>query len=60
MLAIEGEGLLDVLRHPNPGKYPNQQVFVVALDGYVCLVPFVEETEYFFSENDHSQPQGNA
>jgi uncharacterized DUF497 family protein len=48
VLAIEADGLLDVLRHPNPGKYPNQLVFVVALNGYVCLVPFVEEAEYFF------------
>lgn len=48
VLAIEADGLLDVLRHPNPGKYPNQLVFVVVLDGYACLVPFVEEADYFF------------
>jgi len=48
VLAIETGGLLDILQHPNIGKYPNQQVFVVALYGYACLVPFVEEKEYFF------------
>jgi len=48
VLAIETSGLLDVLQHPNAGKYPNQQVFVVDLNGYACLVPFVEEKEYFF------------
>ncbi len=48
VVAIEGDGLLDVLVHPNPQKYPRQQVLVVAFDGYVHLVPFVEEDEYYF------------
>ena len=48
MLAIEVDGLLDELRHPNPEKYPNQSVFVIALDGYVYLVPYVEEPHYYF------------
>lgn len=48
VLAIEADGLLDVLRHPNSGKYPNQLVFIVTLDGYVLLVPFVDEPEYYF------------
>ena len=42
-LAIEADGLLDILRHPNPEKYPNQSLLVVAFEGYVYLVPFVEE-----------------
>lgn len=48
VLAIEAGGLLDELRHPNPEKYPNQSVFVVALDDYVYLVPYVEEFDYYF------------
>jgi hypothetical protein len=48
VLAIEAEGLLDNLPHPNPAKYPNQSVLVVALDAYVYLVPFVEESSYYF------------
>lgn len=48
VLAIEGDGLLDILQHPNESKYPNQRILVVALDDYVFLVPFVEEAEYFF------------
>jgi hypothetical protein len=47
-LAIEADGLLDELRHPNSEKYPNQSVLVVALDGYVYLVPYVEESDYYF------------
>ncbi|MDD2914499.1 MAG: toxin [Gallionella sp.] len=48
VLAIEADGLLDELRHPNTEKYPNQSVFVVALEGYVYLVPYVEEPDYYF------------
>ena len=48
VLAIEADGLLDELRHPNTDKYPSQSVFVVALDGYAYLVPYVEETDYYF------------
>jgi hypothetical protein len=48
VLAMEAGGLLDVVRHPNSGKYPNQLVFIVALDGYVHMVPFVEEADYYF------------
>ena len=48
VLALESDGLLDQLRHPNPDTYPNQSVLVVALDAYVYLVPYVEESDYFF------------
>ncbi|NJD37682.1 MAG: toxin [Geobacter sp.] len=48
VLAIEADGLLDVVQHPNIDKYPNQLIFVVAYEGYVYLMPFVEESEYYF------------
>ena len=48
VLAIEADGLFDVLRHPTPEKYPNQSVLVVALDGYVYLAPYVDEPDYYF------------
>ena len=47
-LAIEADGLLDELHHPNTGKYPNQSVLVVTFDGYVYLVPYVEEPDHYF------------
>jgi uncharacterized DUF497 family protein len=47
-VAIENDGLLDLLKHPNSEKYPNQKVLVVEHDGYVYLIPFVEEDEYYF------------
>jgi len=48
VVAVEAGGLLDVLSHPNPKKYPNQRILVVTWDDYAYLVPFVEEAEHFF------------
>lgn len=48
VVAIESDGLLDLLAHPNPVRYPGQQVLVVTFDRYVYLVPCVEEADYFF------------
>ncbi|HYA37743.1 MAG TPA: toxin [Candidatus Methylomirabilis sp.] len=48
VLAIEADGLLDIVVHTNPGKYPNQRMLVVAVEHYAYLVPFVEEVEYYF------------
>lgn len=48
VVAIESEGLLDILAHPNQARYPRQRVLVVAHDSYAYLVPFVEEEDYFF------------
>ena len=48
VVAMDGNGLLDVLAHPNPKKYANQKILVIARDGYVYLVPMVEEQDYFF------------
>ena len=48
VVAIEAGGLIDILAHPNPARYPHQRVLVVASDGYAYLVPFVEEDDHFF------------
>ncbi len=32
---------MDVLEHPNQGRYPGQQIYVVAVQEYIHLVPFV-------------------
>jgi hypothetical protein len=48
VVAIESNGLLDILAHPNPAKYPGQRILVVAVDDYVFLVPYVDEQDYFF------------
>ena len=48
VLAVEEDGLQDILVHPNQKRYPGQVVLVVAYRGYVFLVPSVEEKEYYF------------
>ena len=40
--------LLDDLEHPNPEKYSNQRLFVLEIDEYVYLVPYVENRNEIF------------
>ena len=46
--AVEGDGLRDVLVHPNQWRYPGQVVLVVAYRDYIFLVPSVEEKTHYF------------
>lgn len=48
VLYIEMGFLLDVLEHPNQEKYKGQKVFVVRVDDYVYLVPFIETEKEVF------------
>ena len=45
---IEKGFLLDVLGHPNQEKYKGQKIFVVQIDDYVYLVPFIENEHEIF------------
>lgn len=45
---IEQGFLLDVLEHPNQEKYKGQKIFVVQMDEYVYLVPFIEDDREIF------------
>ncbi len=40
--------LLDVLEYPNQEKYQGQKIFVVQIDNYAYLVPFVEGEQEIF------------
>jgi uncharacterized DUF497 family protein len=44
----ENGDVLDRLDHPRRGRYPNQRLFVVNVDGYAYLVPFVEDEHEVF------------
>jgi len=48
VLAIVSGDLIDRVKHPNPGKYPNQKVFLVAIENYVYSIPYVEDGEKIF------------
>ncbi|HOV72438.1 MAG TPA: toxin [Candidatus Hydrogenedentes bacterium] len=45
---IQAGDLLDVIQIGKSGKYPNQRIFVINIEGYVYLVPFVESEEAIF------------
>ena len=45
---ITHDGLLDTIEHPNQNEYLGQRIFIVNVEGYACLVPFVENDEGFF------------
>jgi uncharacterized DUF497 family protein len=47
-VAVEAGGLLEIVPHQNPKKYPRQKIMVVEVTGYAFLVPFVEEKDHFF------------
>ena len=43
--AIEDGDVADVLKHPGPDRYPDQRVYLVILQDYVFVVPFVRDDE---------------
>jgi len=45
---IETEQTLDIIKHPNENKYPNQRIFIVQYKNYAYLVPFVEDENEIF------------
>ncbi len=48
IIALSEDGPLKTLEHSNQKKYPHQKIFVIVLDQYAYLVPFVEtESEIF-------------
>ena len=45
---IERSDILDIIRHPNSSKYPNQRMFILEIGNYAYLVPFVETDSEVF------------
>jgi len=42
VVCIQNGDVLDVIRHPNRKRYPNQNIIVLNVGGYVWLVPYVK------------------
>ncbi len=42
------DGLLDTIEHSNQSQYPGQRLFIIDIDGYACIVPFVEDDDVIF------------
>ncbi len=45
---LQQDTILDDIEHPNRASYPNQRVFVININDYVYLVPYVENKEEVF------------
>lgn len=43
--VIEQGGLVDVLEHPNQQRYAGQMIYVVDVERYLYLVPFVTSAD---------------
>jgi uncharacterized DUF497 family protein len=48
VIHIQSGRLLDDIIHPNATTYPNQRIFLVAIEEYVYLVPYVEDADQIF------------
>lgn len=44
---VEGKTII-IFRHKNISQHPNQRLFVVNIDNYAYLIPFVEDDEKVF------------
>jgi len=40
---IHNGDILDVIRHPDKDRYPNQNIIILNIEGYVYLVPYVKK-----------------
>ncbi len=45
---LQQGALLDDIEHPNSDKYPHQRVFVINVDNYAYLVPYIENRNEIF------------
>lgn len=45
--ALEGDGLLENIAHPDPSR-PHQRIYVVRIGDRVCVVPYVTDGEVTF------------
>lgn len=46
--ALQSGGLLDDMAHPNTEKYLHQRMFIVSINDYAYLVPYIENDEEIF------------
>ena len=45
---LQSAGLLDDIAHPNQEEYSQQRMFIVAIESYAYLVPYVESDGVIF------------
>ncbi len=45
---IYEDKILDIIKHPNAVKYPNQKIYIVLLQNYIHMVSFVKNENEIF------------
>jgi len=48
VFCIQNGRILNIVDHPNQKKYPNQRIYIVLINDYVYLVPYVENEDEIF------------
>ena len=48
VFCIQNGGILDRVEHLNKEKYSNQNIYVILVNDYVYLVPYVENDDEIF------------
>ena len=48
LVAIEANKLLNIINHPNNKRYPNQKIYIVNINEYAYIIPFVEDEKKYF------------
>lgn len=46
MAALANNKLIDTISHHNKQNYPNQEIYVIDINEYVYLVPFVKKDKH--------------
>ncbi len=45
---IYESNVLDIIKHPNQIKYPNQKIYIIFIQNYTYMIPFVKENDEIF------------
>ena len=48
VIAINEDGILDIIKHPNQKKYPMQKIYILKINAYIYMVPFTIQNEIIF------------
>ena len=48
LVAFDSGGLLNIVGNPKKKKYPKQKMFIVNINNYAYLVPFIEDNKKIF------------
>jgi uncharacterized DUF497 family protein len=48
VIHLAAGDILDIIEHPNSKRYGGQRIFIVKMNNYAWLVPFVESEKEIF------------